>query len=66
MVGWNSKLDAIQANPGVTQKQLSQIIGLPRESVFYHAKKLESVGKLKVERDGKWRRYFPSAADGPL
>lgn len=53
-------LEAIGANPGVTQKQLSQILGLPRESVFYHARRLESVGKLRVEREGKWTKYFPT------
>lgn len=58
-------LDAIQSNPGVTQKQLSQILGLPRESLFYHTRKLETVGKLRVAKDGKWRRYFPNAEAAP-
>lgn len=55
-------LDAIQANPGLTQKELAQFLGLPRESVFYHARKLEAAGKLKVTKEGKWRRYFPPDA----
>lgn len=54
-------LEAIQSNPGLTQKQLSQVLGLPRESVFYHARKLETAGKLRIQKDGKWRKYFPEA-----
>lgn len=55
-------LEVIQANPGITQKDLAKMVGLPRESVFYHARKLETSGKLKVEKAGKWRRYFPNLA----
>jgi len=58
-------LEAIQTHPGLTQKELAGLLGLPRESVFYHTRKLEGVGKLRVAREGKWRRYFPLAdADG--
>lgn len=53
-------LEAIHSNPGVTQKDLAAMLGLPRESVFYHARKLEGVGKLRVSKEGKWRRYFPA------
>lgn len=58
-------LEAIQANPGVTQKELAGLLGLPRESVFYHTRKLEGVGKLRVAKEGKWKRYFPTEADHP-
>lgn len=57
-------LDAISGNPGVTQKQLSQILGLPRESVSYHTKQLATKGRLHVRQEGKWRHYYPPAT-GP-
>jgi DNA-binding MarR family transcriptional regulator len=57
-------LEAIQTHPGLTQKELAGLLGLPRESVFYHARKLETVGKLRIAKEGKWRRYFP-APEGP-
>jgi DNA-binding MarR family transcriptional regulator len=55
-------LDAIGANPGLTQKELSLVLGLPRESVSYHTKQLAQTGKLEIKQDGKWRRYWPSPA----
>lgn len=58
-------LDAIGGNPGVTQKQLSQILGLPRESVSYHTKQLATKGRLEIRQEGKWRRYFPAATSPP-
>lgn len=58
-------LEAIQNHPGLTQKELAGLLGLPRESVFYHTRKLEGVGKLRVAKEGKWRRYFPSAEASP-
>lgn len=57
-------LEAIHGNPGVSQKELAGLVGLPRESVFYHTRKLEQVGKLAVQRDGKWRRYFAKDGEG--
>jgi predicted transcriptional regulator len=58
-------LEAIQTHPGLTQKDLAGLLGLPRESVFYHTRKLEGVGKLRVAKEGKWRRYFPMADSTP-
>lgn len=55
-----SILEAIQGNPGITQKELAGLLGLPRESIFYHTRKLEGVGRLRVAKEGKWRRYFPN------
>ena len=61
-------LDTISANPGVTQKELSSLLGLPRESVSYHANRLAAQGQLQVRQEGKWRRYFavgPSKGPSP-
>lgn len=51
-------LETIAANPGLTQKELAQLCGMPRHSVSYHTTKLADQGQLNVEPDGKWRRYF--------
>ncbi len=51
-------LETIAANPGLTQKELAKLCGMPRHSVSYHTNKLADQGQLNVEPDGKWRRYF--------
>ncbi len=51
-------LDAIGAQPGVTQKELAQVLRIPREAVSYHTKRLAAAGQLQVRQEGKWRRYW--------
>lgn len=51
-------LETVSANPGLTQKELAKLCGMPRHSVSYHTNKLADQGQLNVEPDGKWRRYF--------
>ncbi|MBI2077983.1 MAG: winged helix-turn-helix transcriptional regulator [Euryarchaeota archaeon] len=58
-------LDTISSNPGVTQKELSSLLGLPRESVSYHANRLAAQGQLQVRQEGKWRRYFAVGPSKP-
>lgn len=58
-------LDTIASNPGVTQKELSQLLGLPRESISYHAKRLAAQGQLQVRQEGKWRRYWTVGGGAP-
>lgn len=53
-------VEAIGANPGLTQKELSHLLGLPRESVSYHTKQLAAKGRLAIKQEGKWRRYWPT------
>jgi len=50
-------LDAIQANPFVTQEELAQIIGLSRKSIIQNMKKLQENGLLKrvgADKNGRW------------
>ena len=50
-------LDAIQANPFVTQEELAQIIGLSRKSIIQNMKKLQENGLLKrvgADKNGHW------------
>lgn len=58
-------LDAIGAHPGVTQKELSGVLRLPREAVSYHTKRLAAQGQLQVRQEGKWRRYWRVGASPP-
>ena len=51
-------LDAIGTQPGVTQKELAGVLGLPREAISYHTKRLAASGQLQVRQEGKWRRYW--------
>lgn len=51
-------LDAIAAQPGVTQKELANVLRIPREAVSYHTKRLAAAGQLQVRQEGKWRRYW--------
>lgn len=57
-------LEAIGSNPGLTQKELALVLGLPRESISYHTKQLAQKGKLEIKQDGKWRRYWPTQTGG--
>ena len=58
-------VEAISANPGLTQKELAQLLGLPRESVSYHTKQLAAKGRLAIKQEGKWRRYWPAMNPAP-
>ncbi|HEX9815671.1 MAG TPA: winged helix-turn-helix transcriptional regulator [Candidatus Thermoplasmatota archaeon] len=58
-------LDVIGAHPGLTQKELSGLVGLPRELVFYHTKQLAMRGRLEIKQDGNRRRYWLSATPAP-
>lgn len=51
-------LDAVQTNPGLTQKQLAGLLGLPHQTILYHGRKLAAEGKVSVARDGRYARYF--------
>lgn len=58
-------LEVIGAHPGLTQKELSGLVGLPRELVFYHTKQLALRGRLEIKQDGNRRRYWLSATPAP-
>ena len=51
-------VDVVGAHPGLTQKELSGLVGLPRELVFYHTKQLALKGRLEIRQDGNRRRYW--------
>lgn len=46
--------------PGITQAQLAMDVGMSRENLHYHAKKLKRMGRLRRIRDGPVVRHYAS------
>lgn len=55
-------VEAVRASPGATQKDLARALGLPHQSVQYHALRLEENAQLTTRREGRSRRYYPPRA----
>ncbi len=49
----------IKSNPGFTQKDVGEALGVSSSTVLWHVKRLEAVGLVTKVRDGKTVRYFP-------
>jgi DNA-binding transcriptional ArsR family regulator len=52
----------IRERPGMTQKEVSDVLGVSSSTILWHVKRLEEVHLVRKVRDGKTVRYFP--ADG--
>ncbi len=52
-------LDAVKANPGITQKDLARMLDTSPPTINYHVKALHLGRLLNLERDGKNTRCFP-------
>ena len=52
----------IRQQPGVTQKAVSQMLGVSSSTILWHVKRLEEVHLVRKVREGKLVRYYP--ADG--
>jgi predicted transcriptional regulator len=52
-------LDAVNKNPGVTQKDLALLLQTSPPTINYHVKALHVVRLLNIKRDGKNTRCFP-------
>lgn len=53
-----SVLDAVHSNPGIAQGQLARLVGLPRQNVAYHVRRLAEMGRIAAHADGAHRRYY--------
>lgn len=49
----------IQQNPGVTQKAVSNMLGVSSSTILWHVKRLEEVRLVRKVREGKMVRYYP-------
>lgn len=52
-------LDRVQHFPGASQRDLARALGWSRLAVHRSAKALVAGGDLRLEHDGRHRRYFP-------
>jgi predicted transcriptional regulator len=46
--------------PGISQKELSEELGMSHQSIYTFTKKLEKVDLISLLKDGKFTRYFPT------
>lgn len=51
---------AIAEQPGRSQMELAQALGLPRATVRYNANVLHRHGLVRVEREGNHKRHYPA------
>jgi DNA-binding transcriptional ArsR family regulator len=49
----------IRANPGMTQKAVSEALGVSSSTILWHVKRLEEVRLVTKVREGKIVRYYP-------
>ena len=49
----------IRQQPGVTQKAVSQALGVSSSTILWHVKRLEEVHLVRKVREGKLVRYYP-------
>ena len=50
-------LGRIKETPGITQKDISKLIGISPSTVNYHIGRLTEFGRVRQERKGKWAKY---------
>jgi predicted transcriptional regulator/PKD repeat protein len=59
-------LSRIEETPGITQKDVSRLIGISPSTVNYHINKLMELNRVRQERKGKWAKYYAvSESEGP-
>jgi DNA-binding transcriptional ArsR family regulator len=51
--------DLINEKPGVTQTEIVNKIGLKQQNISYNLGKLEQKGKIRVEKIGRIKHYYP-------
>ena len=50
----------IRSQPGLTQKAVSQSLGVSSSTILWHVKRLEGASLITKVRDGKLVRYYPA------
>ncbi|MEA3201245.1 MAG: hypothetical protein QOE90_2673 [Thermoplasmata archaeon] len=56
----------IRASPGMTQKAVSQALGVSSSTILWHVKRLEEVQLVTKVREGKLVRYYPAEGLGQI
>jgi len=52
-------LEAIYRKPGLHFRELARITGLATGQLEYHTYKMAKAGLIRVEKDGKYTRFYP-------
>ena len=52
----------IRSTPGMTQKAVSQALGVSSSTILWHVKRLEGANLITKVREGKLVRYYPGAS----
>jgi len=47
-------------NPGLTQKEISDLLRIQHQTVIWFTQKLENVELISTLEDGKFKRYYPT------
>lgn len=53
--------DLVRARPGIVLSEVADELEMPRQLVRYHIRHLETVGRVSIRRDSRFRRHFASA-----
>ena len=53
-------VDIVKQNPGITQSMISQHLSVSRQKINYHVNSLASKAYLKIEKQGRITRLYPS------
>jgi|GEM_PF-2920194 len=59
----NLILAKIVETPGITQKDISSLIGISPSTVNYHINRLSDMDRVRQERKGKWAKYYAVSED---
>lgn len=57
-------VEAIATQPGMTQRDVARHLGLSKQVVNYHLLKLERLGRVHVEREGREAHCYPGRGAG--
>ncbi|MEZ5335130.1 MAG: winged helix-turn-helix transcriptional regulator [Methanolobus sp.] len=55
----------IYENPGITNKEISEILGLSKSAVASHIRTLEDMGCLIIQASGKFKNYYMAEEHHP-
>jgi predicted transcriptional regulator len=59
-------LRIVEASPGLCLRELAERVGVTRNAVLYHVRRLEEQGRVVTVRQGRSQRHFPPRTDlGP-
>jgi predicted transcriptional regulator len=52
--------ECISSSPGLHFREIQRRLGLPTGVLDYHVHRLHKHGRIRIEKEGKFTRYYPS------